>query len=30
MELCDRMTEEELMIWNAYYMLQHEESSKPR
>jgi len=30
MELCDRMTEEELMIWNAYYMLQHEESSKRR
>jgi hypothetical protein len=29
-DLCERITEEELMIWNAYYLLQHEEAGKPR
>lgn len=29
-DLCERITEEELMIWNAYYMLQHEEGDKRR
>lgn len=30
MDLCDRITEEELIIWDAYYILQHEESQKRR